>query len=118
MTTIGRCSSVIQTKKDEICYSEATNNAICFFDLYKRKIKKTINNISKPNYYIEKILMITKELLFIGGENKISIVNVNQCNLIRVIDVLGSSWISAICMLNSKYYSNRRLFRNNKTMEN
>ena len=44
--------------------------------------------------------MITKDLLFIGGQDKISIVNVNQHNLVRVIDVPGSGLISAICMLN------------------
>ena len=44
--------------------------------------------------------MITKDLLFIGGENKISIINVNQYNLVRIIDIPGSSWISAICILN------------------
>ena len=44
--------------------------------------------------------MITKDLLFVGGENKISLINVNQHNLIRVIDVPGSSYINTICMLN------------------
>ncbi len=44
--------------------------------------------------------MITKYLLFVGGQNKISLINVNQHNLIRVIDVPGSSWINTICMLN------------------
>ena len=76
------------------------NNTICFFDIYERKIKKTISNISKRNDCIEKLYMITKDLLFIGGENKISIINVNQYNIIRIIDVPGSSWITRCCMLN------------------
>ena len=45
-------------------------------------------------------IMITKDLLLIPGENKISIINVNKYNLIRIIDVPGSSWINAVCMLN------------------
>ena len=98
--TNGLCSSVIQTKNDEICYSEKTDSAICFFDIFERTIKATIKSISKLNDCYEKLHMITKDILFIGGENKISLVNVNQHNLIRVIDVPGSSWISAICMLN------------------
>ena len=76
------------------------NNTICFFDIYERKIKQTISNISKRNDFIQKIYMITKDLLFIGGESKISIVNVNQYNIVRVIDTHGSSMINCICMLN------------------
>ena len=104
ISTNGDCSSVVQTKNNEICYSEATNSAICFFDILERKKIKTINNISKPNGWAEKVLMIKEDLLFIGGENKISLINVNQYNLIRVIDVQGSSWIYAICMLNDNRF--------------
>ena len=46
-TTNGQCYSVIQTKDNEICYSEETNSAIFFFDLSERKKKKNINNMSK-----------------------------------------------------------------------
>ena len=98
--TNGSCSSVVQTKNNEICYSEKTNNGICFFDIMERKKIKTIENISKGNSQWEAMLMITEDLLFVGGENKISIINVNQHNLIRVIDAPGSSWISAVCLLN------------------
>ncbi len=100
-STNGSCSSVVQTKTNEICYSETTNNAICFFDILERKKIKTLENISKYNGTYEKILMITEDILFIGGENKISLINVNQHNLIRVIDVPGSSYISAICLINN-----------------
>ena len=71
-----------------------------FFDILERKKIKSIENISKRNDCHEKVLMISEDLLCIGGENKISIINVNQHNLIRVIDSPGSSWISAICLLN------------------
>ena len=45
-------------------------------------------------------MMISKDLLIIPGQNKLSIINVNQYRLIRVIDVEGSDWITGVCMLN------------------
>ena len=101
ISTNGSCSSVIQTKDNEICYSESNNNAICFFDLQERKIKSTLNNISKYNSFREWFIMINKDLLLIPGENKISIINVNKYNLVRIIDVADSSWICGVCMLNN-----------------
>ena len=44
--------------------------------------------------------MISKELLFIPGENKISIININEHKLIREIDVSNSGWICGAYMLN------------------
>jgi WD40 repeat protein len=44
--------------------------------------------------------MISKDLAIICGENKISIINVNQYKLIREIKVHNSSWIKGVCMLN------------------
>ena len=44
--------------------------------------------------------MINKDLLIIPGENKISIINVNKYNIVRMIDVNGSDWICGICILN------------------
>ena len=99
ISTNGGCSSIIQTKDNEICYSEATNNTICFFDLLGRKIKTSISNISKYNGCREWFIMISKDLLLIPGENKISIVNVNHYNIARIIDVPGSSWITGVCMI-------------------
>ena len=106
ISTNGGCYSIIQTKENEICYSEYNNNrnnknnAICFFDLNERKIKSTINNISKVNSYKESIIMLTEELLLIPGENKLSIINVNQYRIVRIIEVPDSSWIYGVCMLN------------------
>ena len=99
-----RCTSVIQTKNDELCYSECANNGICFYDIIKRKKIITINNINKRNDYVAKLFMITEDLLFIGGEDKISLINVNQHNLIRIIDVPGSSYINTLCMLNENIF--------------
>ena len=44
--------------------------------------------------------MIKKNLLLIPGQNKISIVDINQYKIIRVIEVLGSDYICSVCMLN------------------
>ena len=95
----GTCiTCIIQTKDNEICYSESGN--ICFFDLLERKIKASISNISKEDYYHEWFVMIRKDLLLIPGNSKISVINVNHYNLSRVIDVPGAGYICGICMLN------------------
>ena len=44
--------------------------------------------------------MINKDLLLIPGQDKISIINVNRYNLVRIIDANGSGLICGICMLN------------------
>ena len=44
--------------------------------------------------------MISKELLLIPGINKISIININEYKLIRIIDVPNSNQIVGTCMLN------------------
>ena len=44
--------------------------------------------------------MISKEILFISGENKISLININYYELIREIKVPESGWIYGACMLN------------------
>ena len=45
-------------------------------------------------------IMITKDLLFIPGQNKMSIININYYELIREIKVTNSGWINGVCMLN------------------
>jgi len=44
--------------------------------------------------------MISKELLLIPGKNKISIININEYEIIRIIDVLNSGKIIGVYMLN------------------
>ena len=94
------CTSVIQTKDNEICYSEKMNDSLCFYDLQERKIKSSISNINKRNDCYERFIMINKDLLLIPGENKISIINVNKYNLVRIIDTSGSGWIFGVYILN------------------
>ena len=50
--------------------------------------------------------MIPKDLLLIGGINKISIINVNLYNLIRTIDSVGSGLIYSACMVNKNMILN------------
>ena len=100
ISTNGGCYSIIQTKDNEICYTERNNNAIYFFDLLERKTKASISNISKYQQQREWIIMISKDLLLIPGENKISIVNVNYYKLVRVIDIQEAGMICGVCMLN------------------
>ena len=44
--------------------------------------------------------MISKNLLFISGQNNISIININYYELIREIKMPNSGWIFRACMLN------------------
>ena len=43
---------------------------------------------------------ISNELLLIPGNNKLSIININNYQLVRIIEVLGSNWICGVCSLN------------------
>ena len=45
------------------------------------------------------MIMMRKDLLLITGENKISIINVNNYKL-RIINVPGASYIFGVCILN------------------
>jgi len=100
ISTNCKCSSVIQTKENEICYSEETNNSIHFYDFNHKIIKSSLNKINKRNDCRQLFIMINKDLLLIPGENKISIINVNKYNIVRIIDVNGSGWICGASLLN------------------
>ena len=78
-------------KRKWICYSEDYN-------INERKIKSSISNISKNG--ISPFIMISKELLFIPGFNKISLIDINYYELIREIKVPDSGWIIGACILN------------------
>ena len=49
-------------------------------------------------------IMITKDLLFIPGQNKMSIININYYELIREIEIPNSGFIFGAYMLNKIYY--------------
>ena len=99
----GPCYCISQIKKNEIFYSERAKNdidKICFYDINKRKLKSSISNISKSP--LSPFIIISKNLLFISGNNKISIININYYELIREIEVFNSGWINGACLLNKK----------------
>ena len=101
ISTNGKCWNIIQTKEDEICYLEYLYSnytyTICFFDLLERKLISKINNI---NFSSDSLTMMSKDLLVMGGENELTIINVNNHNIIRKINVPNSGYIYAICLLN------------------
>ena len=99
ISTNGFNGPIIQTKDNEICYYEY-QDTICFYNFIKRNNIKKLNNISVAACIFDSLLMISKDLLLITGENKISIINVNSYNLIKTINVDNSGWINAVCMLN------------------
>ena len=102
ISTNGLCWNIIQTKEDEICYLEYLKSNkiknIGFFDLLERKLISKINNINYAG--INSLTMMSKDLLVIGGENELTIINVNNHNIIRKINVPNSGCIFAICLLN------------------
>ena len=99
LNTKGHCYSIIETKDNEICYSESSNT-IYFYDLLQQKEKSKINDINTNGTNLEGFIMISKELLLIPGKNQISIININKYNLLKVIDVPNSNRIFGACMLN------------------
>ena len=94
----GECYCIKEIKENEICYSEGFGDCnICFYNLNENKIKSSISNISKSDI---SPFIISKELLFISGENKISIININSYELIKEIEVPNSGFIRSACILN------------------
>jgi len=73
-------------------------------NLIKKKIKASISNISKRNYTDEWFMMINKELLVIPGENVLSVVNIIEYKISKLIKVPDSNWIMGICMLNKNMF--------------
>jgi len=105
MTINGSCYTVIQIKDNEICYSEYIKeniNDIYFYDLNQKKIKSKIKYVKTNGKIFMGLIMISKELLFIPGINKILIININEYNIIRTIDAPNSGKIIGACILNRK----------------
>ena len=96
----GGCYTIIQTKENEICYSEGMQNDICFYDFLEKKIKSSLSNISRYTRSSLEFIMISECLLLIPGENKMTLINVNEYKIIKNIEVPGSSWLLGVCFLN------------------
>ena len=101
LLTNGNCTTVIQTKENEICYSQGNNNEIYFYDLLEKKMKFSIDNISKFKEYRENFIMISNYLLAIPGENQISLININEYKVVRIVEVPNSDWICGVCLFNN-----------------
>ena len=93
------CYSVFQINDNEICYSESVIS-IYFYDLFHKQIISKLNNIILNGYINEGFIMINKELLLIPGINRVSILNIKNYKLIRIIDFPNFNSIIGICMLN------------------
>ena len=99
--TNSSCSSVIQTKNNEICFSECNENKISFFDFSEKKPKGFLSNIDKRNHIDEWLFMLNELYLGVPGKNQISIINVDQYKLIRIIEINDSNWIFGSCVINN-----------------
>ena len=73
---------------------------ICFYDFLEKKIKSSLSNVSKTHRSSSEFIMISELLLLIPGENKMSIININEYKIIKIIEVPGSSWLLGVCSLN------------------
>jgi len=105
INTNGFNGPVIQTKDNEICYQECTqenNNVstICFYDLMEKKVIAEINNIILPSYDFNCMIMIKKDLLVASGKNQLYIININSYELIKTIDSPGSGYMVCNLLLN------------------
>ena len=101
ISTNGPCYTIIQTKDNEICYLEDKDKRICFYDIFERKkINASISIEGNYDNYRLWFIMIKKNLLLVPGKNKISIINTDEYNLVRTIEVPNSNLISGVCLLN------------------
>ena len=100
ISTNGPCYTIIQTKDNEICYLEDYKR-ICFYDIFERKkINASISIEDSYSSYKLWFIMIKKNLLLVPGTNKISIINTDEYNLVRTIEVPNSNLITGVCLLN------------------
>jgi len=104
ISTNGWCQCIIQTKVNEICYSESEDGFfnIHFYDLKERKINASINEINITGD--EPFNMITKDLLILGGYYEMYVIDVNKYKLIRTIDVPNAGLIFGFCKINENMF--------------
>ena len=66
-----------------------------FYDFIKKKMKSC-----KLAHCEGDMIMMAKDLLLITGIYAIKIINVNNYECIRTIEVTGAGWVNGLCMLN------------------
>ncbi len=64
-----------------------------------KKKKPSLSNISAIIRSSSELIMISKDLLLIPGENIITLININEYILLSIIEVPGASWLLGVCML-------------------
>ena len=96
--------SIVQTKESEICYSifiKKHTDSIVFYDLSERKTKKKINGIQHSGFPFN---MITKNLLIIGGNDMMFIINVDVYQLVRKVEIRNHGWYNGFCKLSENMF--------------
>ena len=105
--TDGSCTTIIQTKDNEICYSEKKDDKICFYDFLEKKIKSSISNIGKNdgknNEVREWFVMIKKNLLLFPGESQISIINILEYKLVKKINIALIGFVEFVKLIKICY---------------
>ena len=85
---IGYYYNMIAVKPGELVI--CGENKIQFFDLNSRKLKEIININRNIYYYLQDLLcMINDKCLCVGGQDKISLIDVYQKNIIKEIEDKG-----------------------------
>ena len=93
-----RSTCIIQTKENEICFNDENKKQLYFYDLIEKKI---INEICNIIIYGKNCFnMITKDLLLVTEYKQLYIINVDQYNLVRIINVPDSYYIHISCLIN------------------
>ena len=111
---IGNCNcycrnQIIQIKENKICYLISKEKGyekkylfLCFFDLLERKQLKEIEIcLNEHNPII--MNMVTKDLLLIAHWNSFFLINLDQYNIIRQIEVEENNY-TCLCLLSKNMF--------------
>ena len=88
-------------KNNEICYPQG--KTINFFDLDTKEIRASIPNADGPGVY-KTFNIVAKDLLIIGGDFKMYVVNIIQYRIIRIIDMPFYFFTNGFCMVNKNTF--------------
>ena len=70
---------------------------------YQKKTNSILYNLNFNSYNFRAFNMITKDLLVVGGLNKIFIININNYTLDREIEIINTS-IFGFCMIDENIF--------------
>ena len=80
--------NVLETRKNEIVY-ELGNSTIKFFNYNTRQNIKIYNNLFLSGFYLGNRIILIKNFILIGGNQKIYLFDVSSYNLIKEINYNG-----------------------------